>query len=78
MIIDILGWVGAALILIAYYLVSSKKVKGDSNVFQAMNLFGAIALMINTYAKGAIPSVFLNIFWAGIAAKALLSSHSVR
>jgi hypothetical protein len=78
MIIDLLGWVGAALILIAYYLVSAKKVKGDSNMFQAMNLFGAIALMINTYAKGAIPSVVLNIFWAGIAVKALLSSRTVR
>ena len=72
MIIDLLGWLGAFLILLAYYLVSSKKVTGDSMSYQMINLLGAIALMINTYAKGAIPSAVLNIIWSAIAIRSLL------
>lgn len=71
MIIDLIGWVGAVLILLAYYLISSKKTKGDSTFYQALNLIGAVALLILTYAKGAIPSAVLNIIWAAIAIKSL-------
>lgn len=71
MIIDIIGWIGAILILLAYYLVSTKKTKGDSILYQALNLIGAVALLILTYSKGAIPSAVLNIIWAAIAIKSL-------
>lgn len=72
MLIDLIGWIGAILILLAYYLVSSKKAKGDSSLYQILNLIGAIALVVNTYFKGAIPSAALNVVWAAIAMKSLL------
>lgn len=71
-LIDIAGWLGAVIILIAYYLISSKKVQGDSKTYQALNLIGAFALIINTYFRGAIPSSALNVVWAIIAIKGLL------
>lgn len=72
MLIDIIGWLGAFLIILAYYLVSSKKTKGDSHSYQLLNLIGSIFLVINTYIKGAIPSAALNVVWALIAIKVLL------
>ena len=36
------------LILTAYFLISNKKVKPMSRIYQAMNFFGAIGIVINT------------------------------
>ena len=74
MIGDILGWVGAFCILLAYFLVSSKRVKSDSRLFQSINLTGALFLIVNAYANGALPFVFLNVIWAAIAIRALVKN----
>src|SRR3989338_3766135 len=39
-LIQIAGWVGTFFIVFAYFLVSYKKVGGDSKIYQAMNLLG--------------------------------------
>ncbi len=64
--IEVVGWIGATLILGAYILVSMGKLDGRSPTFQWMNVFGAIGFTINSGAHGAIPSTVLNIVWAGI------------
>jgi hypothetical protein len=66
-IIDILGWSGAILFLIAYGLVSLKKVESDSWLYQGMNFIAGIFLIINTIYLRAYPSAGLNIAWVGIA-----------
>lgn len=71
--IDIFGWIGALLILMAYALISFKKVEGNSLVYQLLNIFGSIFLVINTYYWGAIPSTLVNIIWAIIAVFAIIT-----
>ena len=66
-IIDIMGWAGTILYLIAYGLVSLKKVEGDSVVYQGMNLVAGILLIVNTLYLQAYPSAGLNVAWVGIA-----------
>ena len=66
-IIDILGWTGTILYLVAYGLVSAKKVEGDSWLYQGLNIFAGIFLIINTLYLRAYPSAGLNIAWVGIA-----------
>ena len=39
--IDILGWIGAVLILLAYALISFKKVEGNSIKYQLLNVVGS-------------------------------------
>ena len=39
--IDVLGWIGAAALLSAYWLVSAQKATGNSRTYQGMNLLGA-------------------------------------
>lgn len=71
MFIDLIGWTGAFLILLGYFLVSSKKTKGDARIYQLINLIGAICLVTNAFAKSAWPLVGLNLVWFLIAVKSL-------
>jgi len=68
---DIIGWIGSFLILLAYYLVSSKRVKGDSFIYQFLNLAGAIGLIWISVVRAAWPLAFLDMVWAAIAGIAL-------
>lgn len=67
MLIEIIGYSGAFLILLAYFLDSNKKISPTSYTFQFMNLFGAIGIVINSFYHHAIPGVILNILWLTVA-----------
>jgi hypothetical protein len=70
-VIALLGWVGAAVLLAAYALVSTKRITGDSAVFQGLNMAGGAALALNSAANGAWPSAALNVVWVAIGAVAM-------
>ena len=69
--IEIVGWAGAGLILLAYLLLSAGKLDGQSPVYQWMNVVGAAGFIVNGWAHGAIPSTALNVVWMAIGAVAL-------
>jgi hypothetical protein len=71
LLIDSLGWGGAAAVLVAYGMVSAGRLSGRSGVYQLLNAAGSALLMINTYYYRAYPSTFVNVLWLGIAAYAL-------
>ncbi len=64
---DAIGWTGAALLLVAYAMVSSKKLEVDSTVYQLLNIIGSVFLVANTIFYRAYPSSFVNVIWAWIA-----------
>ena len=66
-LVDAAGWIGVAALLVAYVLVSAKKLAGDSTVYQLLNLLGAALLIVNSFYYGAYPSVSINVVWIGIA-----------
>ncbi len=70
-LVEVVGWAGALLILLAYILVTVGWLTGGSPLFQAMNLVGAIGFTINGWWHGAMPSATLNVIWALFAAGAL-------
>ena len=69
--VEVVGWVGALLILLGYLLISAGKLTGQSPVYQGMNIVGAAGFVINGWWHRAIPSTALNIVWMGIGAVAL-------
>jgi len=77
-IVDVLGWVGTVLYLIAYALVSVKKVEGDSFLYQGLNIVAGILLVINTFYWRAYPSLGLNAAWIGIALFTLGRKYSAQ
>ncbi|PWT79483.1 MAG: hypothetical protein C5B58_13375 [Acidobacteria bacterium] len=64
---DVIGWAGAAVLLIAYAMVSSKKLEGNSVTYQLLNIIGSVLLAANTVFYRAYPSSFVNLIWMGIA-----------
>ena len=64
---DAVGWLGAAALLVAYAMVSSRKMEADSAPYQVLNIIGSILLVANTIFYQAYPSSFVNLIWAGIA-----------
>jgi len=78
LLIDTLGWVGTVLYLIAYALVSLKKVEGDSPLYQGINIVAGALLIVNTYYWRAYPSLGLNAAWIAIAVFTLGRKFLVR
>ena len=72
LIVDILGWIGAVLLLYGYARVSSGKWTGSTRGYQVVNIGGSILFIINSGYHGAYPSVAVNVIWAGIAAVTLV------
>jgi hypothetical protein len=64
---DAIGWLGAAALLVAYAMVSSKKLEGTSIAYQLLNIAGSLLLAANTIFYQAYPSSFVNLIWTGIA-----------
>jgi len=69
--IEIIGWVGAALILGAYALLSANRLRAESVTYHLMNILGAAGFVINSGYNGALPSAVMNIIWIGIGVYAL-------
>jgi len=72
LIIEAIGWIGAALVIGGYILITMAKVTARSYLFQGMNVLGATGIVINSAWNGAIPSVALNAVWALIGLAALI------
>ncbi len=76
-LIDVAGWAGVVVLLIAYGLVSTKHIEGDSAPYQWLNIVGAAMLIVNSFFYGAHPSVVINVIWIGIAFYALWRKRSL-
>ena len=69
--IEIVGWGGAVLILLAYLFLSAGKLTGQSSLYQWMNVVGAAGFVTNGWWHGALPSAVLNVIWMMIGGVAL-------
>jgi hypothetical protein len=72
LLIDIIGWTGSFMVVVAYGLNSYQKIKSDSLVFLLLNFLGGLFLIIYTYYIAAFASTFLNVVWVIIAIPALI------
>jgi O-antigen ligase len=66
LLIEIFGWIGTILYLLAYALVSAKKTEGDSVLYQGTNILAGILLIIYTLYLGAYATTGLNAVWVAI------------
>lgn len=68
---DVAGWIGTVLILLAYLLLSFKKIK-PGKTYQLINLFGALFMAIGLLPKNAWFSFALQVVWGVIAIVAIV------
>lgn len=76
--VDLLGWCGTFVYLLAYYLVSTHRLLPDSFTYQGMNLVGGLFLSINAWHHAAWPSLGVNLAWMLIALFVLLRRRNKR
>lgn len=69
--IEIIGWVGAVLIVGSYFLNINGKLKSTSSIYIFSNLLGGVFFTVNTLVHHAYPSMIVNIIWVMIAIAAL-------
>ncbi|MFI4890327.1 MAG: hypothetical protein ACHQIL_07330 [Steroidobacterales bacterium] len=72
LIIEIIGWVSAAMMLSAYLLLNSHKVSAKSLLYQWLNVISGAGLIINSGWNGAYPSVAINVIWMFIGIHGVL------
>ncbi|NOS84421.1 MAG: hypothetical protein HOP31_04695, partial [Ignavibacteria bacterium] len=75
LLIDITGWAGSVCVLAAYGLLSIHKITARSKLYQTLNIFGSLCLIINTLFYSAYPSTFVNIVWLIIAIFAIINIY---
>ena len=66
-LIEISGWLGAFLLVLAYFLLVHHNLNSRSKYYQFMNLIGSFLLGINAFYNKAFPSFASNIVWVLIA-----------
>lgn len=64
---EVIGVVGLVLILTAYFLNYQKIVKRDSRTYDALNLFGGLALFYYSVSLQAMAFIVLQAVWTLIA-----------
>lgn len=64
---SIIGWLGMALLLTAYFLISFKNTHPLSRLYQGIFFLGCLAFMISAYLSRNLPITLFNLFLAVIA-----------
>jgi len=75
-ILEIIGWIGTILVVLAFYLSTSNKLDVKSKTYLLMNIIGSIFVGSNVLYKGSYPAVALNAVWIIISVISLLKIKS--
>ena len=70
--VNIAGWGGMILIILAFSLVSFEKIVPTDMSYQLMNLFGAFGIVVTALSKRDYPPAVLNVVFGLIALVALV------
>jgi hypothetical protein len=72
---DIISSVGVVFILLAFFLLSTGKLKADGKLYNLMNIVGAGLAGISAYMINSVPFVILESIWVGAAVYGLFTSR---
>ena len=75
LVLQIIGWLGTCLIVLAYALVQFAKINQRSKIYQTMNLLGALCVGVDVFHQRAWPAFALQVVWGIIAVIALGKSR---
>ncbi len=67
------GFVGVALVLLAFFLLQSRKLHGNGWIYQLMNALGAIGVMLSLlFGAFNLPAFLLEAAWLAISIYGML------
>jgi hypothetical protein len=64
--IEIIGWAAAVLMLSAYVLLTTGRLRSNSPAYQWLNVLAGGGFIVNSGWNGAYPSACLNLIWMAI------------
>lgn len=64
---EIIGLVGVALIVLAYFLISAEKISSKSTKYHILNLVGAILILVSLVYHWNLPSFVIEVIWISIS-----------
>lgn len=75
-LIELVGWIGALLVLSAYGLLTMRRVTSTSASYRWLNAVGSTGLVVNAAWNGAFPAAFLNVVWLAMTLYALAQARA--
>jgi hypothetical protein len=63
----IAGFIGAAIVLVAYFANQSGRLASADWRFPAANLVGSLLILASLFKQWNFPSVVIEVFWAAIS-----------
>lgn len=75
---DWIGILGTLMVLVAFFLLQSRRLHGNGIAYQLLNLFGAGGVLVSLWDRFN-PSVFvLEVAWVAISAYGIVRSLKAR
>jgi hypothetical protein len=75
---EIIGWTAAAMMLAAYGLLTTGRLRSLSPAYQWLNVVSGAGLIVNSGWNGAYPSAALNLIWMAIGLYGLFRGARVQ
>ena len=63
LMMEVAGWIGAALLILAYGLLSWQWLHARGIAYQGLNIAGSALILANSAYHHALPSIATNAFW---------------
>jgi hypothetical protein len=64
--IETIGWVAAAIMLLAYVMLTLGRLSARSNSYHWLNILSGAGFILNSGWNGAYPSACINVVWVAI------------
>jgi len=77
-IVEIIGWTAAVMMLSAYVLLTTGRLRSLSPTYQWLNVLSGAGFIVNSGWNGAYPSAFLNLIWMAIGLYGLFRGARVQ
>lgn len=75
---NILGFIGDAFIIAAFFFIQSGRIKAESYAYPLVNLLGATGILLSLIVSFNWPVLVIEIFWIGISLYGLFRAHRLR
>ncbi len=75
---DLVGYLGAAVVVLAYFLNQKGRLPSGDWRFPAMNLLGSALVLVSLFFHPNLPSVAIEVFWSSISVYGLWKSLRAR
>ena len=65
--IEVLGWIGAGFLVVAYAMLSLGLLLSTDSLYQGLNAFGAAGIIVVSWYKRAYQPMLVNVVWLFVA-----------